>query len=76
MKNILTGWVTTILGLVIMITAIFDFFGVLAIPAPVGMTELQQVFYAFIVGFALFLLPRSYFEEVLKGIIKKKSDNG
>lgn len=75
MKNLITGWVTTILGLIIMVAACLDFFGVIVIPAPEGVTEMHQVGLAFIVGFALFLIPKSFFEDTLKKIITKKTDN-
>jgi len=75
MKNIITGYVTSLVGLVIMLIAICDFFGFVHIPAPEGISEYTQVCTAFIVGLVLLLLPASFIEDTLKKIISKKTSD-
>ena len=74
MNNVKTGWVTTVLGLIIMIVACLDFFGVLDIPAPQGITEMYQVSIAFVVGLVLFIMPKSFLETTITKVVNKKVD--
>lgn len=71
MKNIVKGWFTTVLGLVIMVMAALDFYHIVPVPAPEGVTETQQVLYAFLIGVFLFLVPRSKIERLLIDRFKK-----
>jgi len=74
MKNIITGWATTIIGFLLMLAGIADYLHIFVIPAPDGVSEMAQVTTTFIVGLALFLVPSSFLEKRLKKIISKKAD--
>jgi len=74
MKNIITGWGTTLIGIIIIALAICDYFGVCSFPAPDGIGEDTQVKTAFIVGFILFLVPQSKIEKWLTNLLKNKTD--
>ncbi len=72
MKNAITGWGTTLIGLAIMIAATLDFFGIISVPAPEGMTEMNQVTVAFVVGLILFIMPKTFLEDAIKKVVDKK----
>lgn len=74
MKNIIQGWSTTIIGVILSLSALGDFLGFVTVPAPEGLTKWHQIIIAFAVGLALILLPPSFIEETLKKIIGKGSD--
>lgn len=74
MKNFLTGWATTILGVAILITATLDFFGFITVVKLEGISKIAQVGIAFGGGLALFLVPSTFIEEKLKQIINRKID--
>lgn len=71
MKNIVKGWFTTVVGLLIMTASLLDFFNLVPVSAPEGVTEFQQVAFAFVVGLFLFLVPRGKIESLLVDRFKK-----
>lgn len=75
MKNFKTGWITTLIGVLLIAFALLDFFGIIPVPAPEGLTPWKQIMVAFMVGMALLLLPASFLEEKLKDIVSKKTDS-
>lgn len=74
MSNIIKGWITTILGLIIMVCVVLHFFGIVVFPNPTGMTKNSECIIAFLVGLALFLVPATKIEEILEKKIIDKSD--
>lgn len=74
MKNILTGWVTTLIGLALMVLSILHFYGFVYLPAPVGISAEWQLTVGFVVGLVLFLLPRGKIEETLIKLISDKTE--
>lgn len=72
MKNIITGWITTILGLAIMVADGLYFFGIVNLPnidrKPI------EVAVAFVVGLILFLVPAGKLESILENKAKNLSD--
>jgi O-antigen/teichoic acid export membrane protein len=74
MKNVIKGWVTSLIGLAIMVCAGLYFFGILIFPNPESLHKNTEIAIAFGVGLFLFLVPPSWIEEKLKGFVNKKAD--
>lgn len=74
MKNALKGWVTSTIGLVLIVGSIIHFFGIIELPAPDGLAGWKAAGLSFTVGFVLFLVPASKLEAHLEKWIGKKSD--
>lgn len=72
MKNILKGYFSSILGVIIILCDVAYFFGIISLPEYDGVTFQWRVTIAFIVGFILFFIPPAYIERVLKRIINLK----
>jgi len=73
MQNIIKGWITSLLGLCIMIATCVYFFGLVDFPHPDNVPKDTQIAIAFAVGLALFLVPSTFIEERLKKYIDKKA---
>lgn len=74
MKNVIKGWITSILGLAIMIADGLYFFGVIHLPEPHFVPKPLEIGIAFLAGLTLFMLPSTWIEEKLKGYISKKTE--
>lgn len=80
MKNIITGWITSIFGLAIMIADGLYLFGYIEMPAPESVPKWVQIVVPFLVGFILFRMPETlekYVVQILDlafGWLKKKSE--
>lgn len=74
MKNILKGWITSLLGLAIMIIAVLYFFGVIHLPESGFMPKAAEVGIAFLAGLILFIIPETSLEGYLNKLINKKID--
>jgi hypothetical protein len=72
MKNVITGWITSILGLLIMVVDSLYFFGIIDLPninhKPI------EVGFAFLVGLILFLVPAGKLETILESKAKDLTD--
>jgi hypothetical protein len=60
MKNIITGYVTTALGFVIMVLDILFYFGIVKFPEAMPANKPLEVLLAFILGLALFIMPKTW----------------
>jgi hypothetical protein len=74
MNNIYKGYVTSALGLIIMVCVLLHFFGIVVFPNPSSMSKNSECIIAFLVGLALFLVPAGKLEEILEKKIKDKAD--
>lgn len=74
MKNIIKGYITSIIGLIIMVADALYFFGAVDFPSPDYTPKALEVGIAFLVGLTLFLLPSTLLEEFLSRLINKKID--
>jgi membrane protein CcdC involved in cytochrome C biogenesis len=68
MNNVIKGWITTIVGLGIMVVDVLYFFGFIQLPKPSFVPTPVAVLIAFIVGIVLFLVPHSRIEKALEEI--------
>ncbi len=71
MKKIVTGWITTLIGLCLIVMAGLDFFGIIQVPAPEGVSKHMQLIVAAILGFALFLIGPTPLEQIALQLITK-----
>jgi hypothetical protein len=72
MKNIITGYVTTALGFVIMVLDILFYFGIVKFPEAMPANKPLEVLLAFILGLALFIMPKTWLEEKINDLYNKK----
>ena len=68
-KNIITGWITTLLGLALIAITVADFYGWVTLPDPGFITKATQLKVAFIVGLYLFIVAPGTIEKTLTGFI-------
>lgn len=71
MINSFKGYITTIIGALLMVFALLDYTGIISVAAPEGVTELEQVAYAAGIGLALFFTPPTKIEEKINQLIDK-----
>lgn len=74
MKNFKKGWLTTLLGVAIMILCTLDFFGFVEMPHPDGITQTTRIMIGFAVGFVLFFSPQTKLEDAANKILTKKTE--
>jgi hypothetical protein len=74
MKNIFTGWFTTILGIVIILLSLLKFYGIIDLPTPAGVTAEWQIRIGFLTGLVLFLIPATTLEDFFKKLLAKKTE--
>lgn len=72
--NLIKGWVTSIIGFIIMVADVLFFFGVINLPEPNFIPKPIEVGVAFLVGLALFVMPKTKIEEFLSRFINKIID--
>jgi hypothetical protein len=73
MKNIIKGWITSILGLIIIGLDIVYFFGLYDFPSPDFTPKPVELGIAFVIGLCLLLSPDSvigYVKKVLDKLLK------
>lgn len=71
MKNSIKGWVTSIIGLIIMLADVVYFFGFYDFPSPAFTPKSLELGFAFVVGLGLFLMPRTFLEKKVEDVINK-----
>jgi hypothetical protein len=74
MKNLVQGWITSLIGLAIMIADGVHYFGLYRFPSPTMISTDTQSLVAFIIGLALFVMPKTKIESIVENVITKKSD--
>jgi hypothetical protein len=74
MNNIIKGWITTILGLAIMVVDVLFYFGVIELPEAEAVGKPMEILIAFGIGLSLFLIPATKLEEKLNKYIDKKAE--
>lgn len=74
MNNILKGWITSIIGLSLMVGTGLHFFGVYKFDHPDKISEPVALCISFVVGMAMFFIPSTKLEEIVEGLVKRKSD--
>jgi hypothetical protein len=71
MKNTFKGYVTSTIGLIIMIADIIYFFGFVDFPSPDFTPKTIELGVAFIIGLGLFLMPRTFLEKKVEDVVNK-----
>lgn len=71
--NIFKGWVTTVVGIIIIGLDLVHFFGLYKFPSA-GLDKDYEVLIAFVIGLALLILPATKLETIIEKVINKKSD--
>lgn len=74
MENLVKGWVTSTIGLLIMLATAAHFFGIYDFPSTGQLSKPVESAISFCVGLALFIVKKSVLEEQAEKIIKRKSD--
>jgi hypothetical protein len=74
MKNIWKGYITSIVGLIIMVADALYFFGAVDFPSPDFTPQAIELGIAFLAGLILFVMPATKLEEYLSRLINKKID--
>jgi len=70
--NVIKGYISSLLGLGIMIGTFLYFFGFVQLPHPDAMPKDIQIGVSFGIGLALFLVPSTYIEKKIEQYIEKK----
>lgn len=71
MKNIIAGYITTLIGFLIMLLSIAQFYGFVNFPTPEQLSPKWQIIIGFLTGITLFLVPSTVIEKRLKKLLKK-----
>ena len=71
MKNLITGWFTTLLGVFIMVMVFLIYFDIFRV-LDRTYTDTEAIS-AFIIGYVLTNMPPSWIEEQIKKYIEKKN---
>ncbi len=72
--NIIKGWATTIIGLVIIGLTICEFYGLIPLPHISSVPKPIEQGVAFLIGLTLLLVEPGWIEDTLKKIINKQQD--
>lgn len=65
------GYITSIIGLIIIVCDILYFFGIYTFPNPAFTPKAFELGFAFLVGLALLLMPRTFLEKKVEDTINK-----
>lgn len=80
MKNLITGYITTFIGLAIMVMAVLYFFNLVDLPEAEFVPKSGEIAIAFLVGFVFWRFPptkvEEWFNEIIKALINKLKGGG
>lgn len=71
-ENIVKNKITTGLGLIILTLSILDFYSIIDVEAPEGMSKTTQLIGGFVIGLALFVMPDTWIKSMISKFTGKK----
>lgn len=75
MKNIIKGWVTSLLGLAIIVIDVLYFFGIIRLTEGAYVPKSIEIGVALLIGILLFLMPYSKIEAKAEKVLDKITGN-